>query len=808
MFNDDKKTDLIGETWIDLTAVIRAGGGQSDQWHGLNCKGRYAGEIRIELTYYDSRPKIEKHHSRDRKQSGVDSSEQSPTSSLSGPRQLQANVRRRPLPSEVAQSQNPALSRARTLPESIPMPQNHHFPQRPETHGHNHAESFDNNGQDAFRRSGSAMSDAAGRKTPSLSESFSTYHGHYNQNSQVQAFEYNGHMPANSNGHQSNDMFQQEVIPYENAAANYIAASDDPYALQAVEETQKSWEDQDATAQFQLARNNRVQALSASQNSSSPPMIPLTHAYSAPVYGSPDQIELYHRGPAPGGYTPGQHTISHGHDPYYSQEPSGNSLNRPFVENDNQFARFDDENLAYGSMNRTRPPPPPEHRNSAPAVARATFKHSPPAHNISPPILYPESPAHSGYNGNSHYRGQDRYYSEPQTHARLPFIPCPSYPTAEHASVPQNYGSLVSTNGTAGQLTDAQVSSHATLQPATASVPAFDPQHNYDYQPRADLHNNTHDNYGASTQYGQVREQHRFSSTPHDAGMRQYPTLTPMIKPRPVSPNRSTLPQLPSQTHPLQHSATPYTTAQGTPSAVPFSPDSFAVFNPRHSNPTTPITSIVENRTAPQRTTPQYTKQSPPVPQPKAPSPQVAKGGDAPIIGSDGRVRDPSDHLPPSSYAPEPERKGGRESAAVRVRNRFGPREAPPILITTRQPRSAPASPLVNKGPAMRIGLQQAAPDTQALNGRPLNQSQQGTLNAQSGPASSLTSARGYGYDRVEMFAPPVPDKIPLDASGFGTNNSQSNTQLSKSMAALNLNGTNTTAKGPLSRMRKSRWGA
>ena len=36
------------------------GGGQSDTWHTLHCKGKYAGEIRIELTYYDTRPKGEK----------------------------------------------------------------------------------------------------------------------------------------------------------------------------------------------------------------------------------------------------------------------------------------------------------------------------------------------------------------------------------------------------------------------------------------------------------------------------------------------------------------------------------------------------------------------------------------------------------------------------------------------------------------------------------------------------------------------------------------------------------------------------
>ncbi|KKY18281.1 putative c2 domain containing protein [Diplodia seriata] len=55
VFNDDKKTELIGETFIRLDEVIVPGGGQSDTWHGLLCKGKYAGEVRLELTYYDTR---------------------------------------------------------------------------------------------------------------------------------------------------------------------------------------------------------------------------------------------------------------------------------------------------------------------------------------------------------------------------------------------------------------------------------------------------------------------------------------------------------------------------------------------------------------------------------------------------------------------------------------------------------------------------------------------------------------------------------------------------------------------------------
>jgi hypothetical protein len=96
VFNDDKKTELIGETWANLEAVITPGGGQSDDWHPLTCKGKYAGEIRIEITYYDTRPKAEKPVVEKRRES-MRADGQSPA--LGGPRESKP-IKRRPLPSD------------------------------------------------------------------------------------------------------------------------------------------------------------------------------------------------------------------------------------------------------------------------------------------------------------------------------------------------------------------------------------------------------------------------------------------------------------------------------------------------------------------------------------------------------------------------------------------------------------------------------------------------------------------------------------------------------------------------------------
>ena len=99
VFNDDKRTDLIGESWISLLEVVVPGGGQSDTWHTLSCKGKYAGELRIEITYYDTRSKQERPE-KVRSTGTVSALDDGGRESLRGPRQPNAPMKRRPLPSD------------------------------------------------------------------------------------------------------------------------------------------------------------------------------------------------------------------------------------------------------------------------------------------------------------------------------------------------------------------------------------------------------------------------------------------------------------------------------------------------------------------------------------------------------------------------------------------------------------------------------------------------------------------------------------------------------------------------------------
>ncbi|KAI8887231.1 hypothetical protein K501DRAFT_175763 [Backusella circina FSU 941] len=51
---DSKREDLISETEVDITKVLEDG--EWDSWHPLVYKGRSAGEIYLEMTFYSARP--------------------------------------------------------------------------------------------------------------------------------------------------------------------------------------------------------------------------------------------------------------------------------------------------------------------------------------------------------------------------------------------------------------------------------------------------------------------------------------------------------------------------------------------------------------------------------------------------------------------------------------------------------------------------------------------------------------------------------------------------------------------------------
>ncbi|RSM06493.1 hypothetical protein CDV31_009094 [Fusarium ambrosium] len=129
VFTDDKRTDLVGESWIDLRGIIVAGGGQSDMWQTLSCKGKYAGEIRVEITFYDTRPKPDKPAAKPK--------QPAPAEQEQGSVKQRTPVKRRPLPSDPVTGEAPVAtppaaptSAPPALPPAAPAGPDHRTPPR------------------------------------------------------------------------------------------------------------------------------------------------------------------------------------------------------------------------------------------------------------------------------------------------------------------------------------------------------------------------------------------------------------------------------------------------------------------------------------------------------------------------------------------------------------------------------------------------------------------------------------------------------------------------------------------------------
>lgn len=100
------------------------------------------------------------------------------------------------------------------------------------------------------------------------------------------------------------------------------------------------------------------------------------------------------------------------------------------------------------------------------------------------------------------------------------------------------------------------------------------------------------------------------------------------------------------------------------PSQTPFGPDSFDVYNPMVGS-----ADSINDRGA-RYTTPEEAREA------TFQHEKQSRLGDGPIIGSDGRVIDPSDHLPSDTWAPEPEQKPAKRGPEVTIRFRHTPQGA------------------------------------------------------------------------------------------------------------------------------------
>jgi len=680
VFNDDKKTELIGETWVSLESVITAGGGQSDTWHGLNCKGKYAGEIRIELTYYDTRPK-EKALA-EKKQQQQQSARPGGSPAVGGPRES-TPVKRRPLPSDpTGASPSPShtpeqrgLRGMQAGPRSYGTPRQRPIEQTPIP---------------ASQRQSPHPEAPQRRPVP----------GPTNPNEQLPPAQQIAppqqpvqrpveqevyHTPPNPRSSSTN------VAQHHENGFDMSYTAPKPYEVQPVEIPPTSR----AMSQDTTRHGRRL--------SYNPP-VEIAHSYSAPAvptgYTQEPEVPQTDSYRADMGYSnehsyqqPESYTRDIYQDPSYHVEPlrlSRNSRSQEpappqepyqapshYVEPQNQYNHhYTGHGRRISAMQPTvededdLPPPPPVHRSDASTLVQP---HEFQDYQIEAPAplnsyRYREESPRYGHDSSPVYGTDDFGRSAP--HERRYTHPHPSSrPVSRDAMAPsplRNEAPILPSSLVPGFDASRSNRDSGSFQvlPSYETPQRLRQYSEPDYQtpPQYD---------SASPSYALTRRQIApaaespgyYSHGPPEEPCRRSPVqdAMPIIKPRAISPTVSpvntnapgALVEHRSSRNPLRSMPTRKSVSPRPPpssdgreerrlSGVPFNPDSFDVFNPtmakgESSDPERPGSSMEVNE----------------------------KGQ---VVTFSGRVIDASDHLPVDSWAPEPERKVPEKERPVRSR--------------------------------------------------------------------------------------------------------------------------------------------
>ncbi|KAK5127244.1 hypothetical protein LTR85_008606 [Meristemomyces frigidus] len=722
VFSEDKRTDLIGEAWVSLTDVIVPGGGKNDMWQGLHCKGKYAGEIRIELTYYDSRPKPET-------QASVAGDEEAGMRQSIG---SGSRVKRRPLPT------NPTGSDV--MVDTIPEPA---VPGRAK------------HGPRDYRTPPRANS-----MPPEMSYQHQQLHSLYgNQPVQHTA----SHAPS-------------PQAPPEQAPPNQYYDEPQPYPEQA--QYEEPYQEPDFLPQLPPSGRQRP-APSQRLASNQAPLVlhqprphshvGLIHSHSAPMvpqsqvepqaYDDGYQLRTDYPEPIPDMDYQHRHLRQRRNDvPPGWQEEYGDTYaqEQPEVEDE------------------PGPPPPPMHSISAPVVPRfapsptGRYGSAPPssARHHSVPNSSPLQSIGRGY-GSAHQtpvrghhpegRSVDDYAPSPEQN---PYGSAP--PSLTPGQTPSPYAR--------GPVAKAMPSRHSVADPYVNTPPRPHPLSQEVPRARSPLPE-------LPTQYNQPQYQRDYD--PHGAPPLIKPRAT-SPHPAPLSQSGSR----PRSSYSLQHPVRSFESSDGSPLStsqlnprlahvagytpatrksvsprpsptdggipgVPFSPDSFDVHNPYV-------------RPSPLGTSPHTPYH---VPSASAPGTNESKG---PIVGWHGQEIDPSDHLPVDSWAPEPEKKTPTKTYGVGRDRDFGPRTSQ--RVTTSGGR-------VSKDTVINVRMKSAEPEPSPPAGRnrlvkksggpgrgpnvePL--SEHDNYNSIPNPYAPQDYGRGFAGGSPAYGVPNVPPKVPL----------------------------------------------
>ena len=722
------------------------GGGQNDTWHSLSCRGRYAGEIRIELTYYDTRPRDVNTDER-RQPAQINGQVEDTKASLSGPRQPRP-VKRRPLPADPTGSVRPTQP-IQTPPthqqiSSTPTqsythsPDDYQFYTPPQETAYNQYQDSQASDPILISRSQEQNRNVAAPIHPQpsyssspayLGNSFEAPQASYEDPGQVENGSATYTKYATNQGY--DDHYGQSSHISKNTHDSYAASYRGP-----VHSASYSQHSPAATPSGISPKAMQPQTPPSTRAAFQHSRSSLSHSISADV-----EREYSPIGPNPMGVWP------------TSQD------------NDNH--------------NDDSPPPPPAHGASI-------SKPLPQNNEYSEPQSYSQASASTALNKQVH---RDSPLGSPLSH-----VQSTEMNSDYGSSVPpsQSHVSTYPPDSIPSQDTHQKLRQHRSLSPVRdrnqvlppSLVPGYEPSIAVN-EPNRDLHEECMSSRQDHTD--QPPPLYHQNSAPQPQSRNQpYPTRgveivqerrphrnsAPVIRPMPLNPASRTPIRKPVSPQP---DSAP---AERRRSEQPFSPDSFNAFNPSVESASS------STQTGARYNTPDQAREA------SIQHDRDVKRGDGPIIGNDGRIIDPSDHLPTDTWAPEPEQKTPRKGPEVTVRFRHSPQGAQPMPQGGRRPPNEPrtmSSPLtshsVDNSPAAmnrarmqkrsRMGLSQpnsspALPTLDTVSSSPqysMHRSPAAVYplrERENGAHSSSSPTYGNRSHHQGSIPPPIPGKIPI----------------------------------------------
>ncbi|GAD98828.1 conserved serine proline-rich protein [Paecilomyces variotii No. 5] len=669
VFNDDKRTDLIGETWIDLKNLVIPGGGQSDQWHQLQFKGKYAGEVRIEMTYYDTRPEDEAVIERRKGVEKVAPKSAVPApvpagTSLSGPREPKP-LKRRPLPIDPtgAPAARPATADQPHSASSYAHPP----PTRPVMHEHAHTAPPVTSEYARPTSRHAAVPEPLFAAPPQGSSSVPrTPRGYHTsedlQREYVQVNGRHGKSRSQKYHYEPRQMYQERPVE-----VHYQQAPPE-VAYEVVPQSDRR--QQPVEDRYYRTADGEV-IYSRGYETEPPRHAPVTaeqpRYHTEPSYGqrsivvaNPSTATVVYDAPppeftyartVPGAVEPRRHSetaaVPAKIDVYReTQLRKAASREEYHPEYASMQPRVEDED------EDGPPPPPPVHKSSFSQTSQAQDLPAVPYQAYSPDPMRSASPSTDFDMATSAMSMSSRtsYSQHPQ--GRLQDIP---------ANGPDVPPSLV-----------------AGYDPVIAEAESA----RAIYEKRA--HRNHDEMHLPEKTVAQVPEQPLYQTPTGIHRSNAVPTAEPgssyadtrVGKPRSVSPNTRGVPPRKSV------SPRPPPVEERGLSGVPFSPDSYDALNPNAGR--SKVRSAVVAFEGPE-----------------GGRDAISAGNDhdmEPIIGDDGKVIDPSDHLPSDTWAPEPERKTKKPEVVVRFKH------TPQSSAATRSSRDTVATRPYSRPQVIEVG--------------------------------------------------------------------------------------------------------